>query len=48
VLDADLGAAFDNLDQLADLSLWGRPFRAENGVVVALRRRQSMVLRGRK
>jgi hypothetical protein len=48
VLDADLGAAFDKLDQLADLSLWGRPFRAENGVVVALRRRQSMVLRGRQ
>jgi hypothetical protein len=42
VLDADLGAAFDNLDQLADLSLWGRPFRAENGAVVALRRRQSL------
>ena len=29
-------------------SLAGRPFRAENGVVVALRRRGSMGLRGRR
>lgn len=32
---------------LAKLTLSGRPFRGENGVVVALRRRSSMVLRGR-
>ena len=32
---------------LANLTLVGRPFRAENGVVVALRRRGSMVLRDR-
>ena len=32
---------------LAKVSLVGRPFRAENGVVVACRRRVSMVLRGR-
>jgi trehalose utilization protein len=48
VLDADLGAAFDKLDQLADLSWWGHPFRAEDAAVVALRRRQSMVPRGRQ
>ena len=34
--------------QLANLTLAGRPFRAENGVVVALRRRCPMVLRDRQ
>jgi hypothetical protein len=36
------------IERLANLTLVGRPFRVENGVVVALRRRSSMVLLGRR
>ncbi|HEX9833435.1 MAG TPA: hypothetical protein VGA66_10205 [Mycobacterium sp.] len=49
ILSTEPGSAVHRrvMAPLANLTLVGRPFRAENGVVVALRRRGSMVLRGR-